>query len=204
MISTVILWVVVNIPLYSTFYSYKARSLNSIRIFSSNDDINSNKFNVNDKKALTKGNRNGKMDESVDLILAFSPTGSGIFDFSTFTMNDNNGRLTKESFYSWEKQIDTLLIDIKSVTKTNAILSLYSSILKKASLQILDPLQTATFELIVFSLVDSLMNNHPDSVPITSLIESMTSINIAYVDEFAKLIDDGGSDGFVQIILFII
>lgn len=175
--------IIYNFQCYPSLYFNRVLSRAKFDLFSTSSSSSNDKLA---KKPFRAGD---------DLIASFSNKGNEIFDFSTFSMNGNNKKLTKETFYAWEKQIDTLLIDLKSVSKKDVILNLYSSILNKASPQVLDPLQTATFELIVFSLVDTLMNNHPDEIPITSLIESMTSINIAFVDKFAAMIDDGGSDG---------
>lgn len=184
-IQLVLLNLIIYSQCYPSFYFSRVFSRTNVELFSTSSSPNNDKLA---KKTMIK-------DDASDLIVSFSNKGNEIFDFSTFSMNGVNNKLTKESFYSWEKQIDTLLIDLKTVSKKDVILNLYSSILNKASPRVLDPLQTATFELIVFSLVDTLMNNHPDEIPITKLIESITAVNIAFVDKFAVMIDDGGSDG---------
>lgn len=160
--------------LNSSFRLYKVRSFNFRYQLSSSDDfIGSNKdFNRIVLKPV-------KTDtQSIDLIQAFSSKDSDIFDFSTFSINNNqnNKMLTKGSFYQWEKQIDKLLIDLKSLKyKKETVLSLYTSILSKAATQVLDPLQTATFELVVFSLIDILLNNHPKEVGLSFYFYSYCS-----------------------------
>ena len=97
------------IPLNSSFRLYKTRSfISKYRLSSSDGFVGSNK---DSNRILLKP---VKADtQLIDLIQAFSSKDTDVFDFSTFSINNNQKSkiLTKESFYQWEKQIDKLLVD---------------------------------------------------------------------------------------------
>lgn len=123
------------------------------------------------------------------MIFSLSNLGDEAFDYSSEKL------LTAESLLVWEKHVDSLAAELNQLTNKPILLAVYASILKKAAIKELDPLQMATFQLFSNSIMDALVKLHPPTEAITSLIDEVTDVHLDFVDKFQPMIDDGGDDG---------
>ena len=123
------------------------------------------------------------------MIFSLSTMGDEAFNYSTERM------LTSESLQSWENHVDSLASQLNQLTNKAILLAVYGSILRKAAIKELDPLQMATFQLFSNSIMDALVKLHPPMEAITSLIDEITDVHLNFVDKFQPMIDDGGDDG---------
>ena len=123
------------------------------------------------------------------MIFSLSTLGDEAFNYSTERM------LTSESLQSWENHVDSLASQLNQLTNKAILLAVYGSILRKAAIKELDPLQMATFQLFSNSIMDALVKLHPPMEAITSLIDEITDVHLNFVDKFQPMIDDGGDDG---------
>ena len=124
------------------------------------------------------------------MIFSLSSLGDEAFNYSTERM------LTSEMLLSWEKHVDNLASQLNQLTNKAILLAVYGSILRKAAIKELDPLQMATFQLFSNSIMDALVKLHPPMDAITSLIDEITDVHLNFVDKFQPMIDDGGDDGY--------
>lgn len=143
----------------------------SISDSSSNGDIN--------KKITQVGKA------SAELVLSVTAKGNDVFDFSK-----SSNILTSEMFNLWERQVDDVISELTQFTRKDAVMSVYKSILTKASPIPLDPLQQATFEVFSNTLVDTLIKIHPEGAPITIVIDSLTNLHLSFIDDFARIINE--------------
>ena len=123
------------------------------------------------------------------MIFSLSTMGNEAFDFSSQRL------LTAESLQDWESRVDTLAGELNSLTNKPILLAVYASILKKAAIKELDPMQMATFQLFSNAIMDALVKLHNPMEAITSLIDEVTDVHLDFVDKFQPMIDDGGDDG---------
>ena len=91
-------------------------------------------------------------------------------------------RLTLEAVQLWEKEVDGVASDITKISDNTLLLELYSTILKKVSVKLLDPLEVASFEIMSGAIVDSLLRN-VGLVPITELVDEITQVHLNYIDD---------------------
>ena len=126
------------------------------------------------------------------IIFSLSTLGDEAFNFSSERM------LTSESLQSWESHVDSLASQLNQLTNNAILLAVYGSILRKAAIKELDPLQMATFQLFSNSIMDALVKLHPPMDAITSLIDEITDVHLNFVDKFQPMIDDGGDDGYMK------
>ena len=123
------------------------------------------------------------------MIFSLSNLGDQAFDFSSQRF------LTYESLLVWENKVDTLAAELNSLTNKPILLAVYASILKKAAIKELDPMQIATFQLFSNAIMDALVKLHNPMEAITDLIDEVTDVHLDFVDKFQPMIDDGGDDG---------
>ena len=123
------------------------------------------------------------------MIFSLSNLGSEAFDFSSQRL------LTYESLLVWESKVDTLAAELNALTNKPILLAVYASILKKAAIKELDPMQIATFQLFSNAIMDALVKLHNPMEAITDLIDEVTDVHLDFVDKFQPMIDDGGDDG---------
>ena len=123
------------------------------------------------------------------MIFSLSTAGDQAFDFSSQRF------LTAESLLVWESQVDSLAAQLNQLTNKAILLSVYASILKKAAIKELDPMQMATFQLFSNAIMDALLKLHNPMEPITGLIDEVTDVHLDFVDRFQPMIDDGGDEG---------
>ena len=125
------------------------------------------------------------------MIFSLSNLGNEAFDFSSQRL------LTYESLLVWESKVDTLAAELNALTNKPILLAVYASILKKAAIKELDPMQIATFQLFSNAIMDALVKLHNPMEAITDLIDEVTDVHLDFVDKFQPMIDDGGDDGWV-------
>ena len=123
------------------------------------------------------------------IMFSLTSKGSEIFDFASSSL------LTRESFFAWERQLETLVGELASLTNKDLLLSVYKSILEKASPLKLDPLQMAAFQLLANRIMDSLVSLRSPNSPVTALIDEVTDLHLNFVEKFQTMIDDGGDEG---------
>jgi len=109
-----------------------------------------------------------------------------------------NNELTQSSLDGWERQAEKVAGELRLLTDGAALYEIYSSLLKKAAPQVLDPLQMATFELLSGAVVDAQIRNFPKGTAVTALIDEATEVHLKFIEDFKTEIDDGGSDGYSQ------
>lgn len=109
-----------------------------------------------------------------------------------------NNQLTQSSLDGWERQAEKVAGELRLLTEAAALYEIYSSLLKKAAPQVLDPLQMATFELLSGAVVDAQIRNFPKGTAVTALIDEATEVHLKFIEDFKTEIDDGGSDGYSQ------
>ena len=125
------------------------------------------------------------------MIFSLSNLGDEAFSYSSEKF------LTAESLLVWETHVDSLAAELNQLTNKSILLAVYASILRKAAIKELDPLQMATFQLFSNAIMDALVKLHPPMEAITSLIDEVTDVHLDFVDKFQPMIDDGGDDGCV-------
>jgi len=113
-----------------------------------------------------------------------------VFDYVT----TSSRKITKESLFDWEAQLDELTNDIRKLQDTKALLHIYETILRKSAPIILDPLQITTFELIAGAVIDTLISLFPRNTPITALIDEITELHLEFVEKFRVYIDSADED----------
>ncbi len=113
------------------------------------------------------------------------------FDLAT------NNPLTDDSLQAWQSSTDKLVGEFKSMQESAMLLYMYEALLAKSAVVELDPLQMATFDILTGAIVDALVRLN-GAVAVTQLIDRVTDVHLDYIDKFAELIDDGGSDGYSQ------
>ena len=123
------------------------------------------------------------------MIFSLSNLGDQAFDFSSQRF------LTYESLLVWESKVDALAAELNALTNKQILLAVYASILKKAAIKELDPMQIATFQLFSNAIMDALVKLHNPMEAITDLIDEVTDVHLDFVDKFQPMIDDGGDDG---------
>lgn len=116
---------------------------------------------------------------------------------AAFTASTNN-QLTRSTLSSWELLVGSSTSELRQLQDTKILYAVYTSLLKKAATQTLDPLQLATFEMISGAIVDALIRMFPKNVPVTPLIDEITEVHLDFIEQFKDDIDDGGSDGYSQ------
>jgi hypothetical protein len=126
------------------------------------------------------------------MIFSLSNLGDEAFGYSSEKF------LTAESLLVWETHVDSLAAELNQLTNKSILLAVYASILRKAAIKELDPLQMATFQLFSNAIMDALVKLHPPTEAITSLIDEVTDVHLDFVDKFQPMIDDGGDDGCVS------
>jgi hypothetical protein len=119
-------------------------------------------------------------------------------DTLSLNMYSSEKFLTAESLLVWETHVDSLAAELNQLTNKSILLAVYASILRKAAIKELDPLQMATFQLFSNAIMDALVKLHPPTEAITSLIDEVTDVHLDFVDKFQPMIDDGGDDGCVS------
>lgn len=175
--------------------------LSHIQKMSTTDDENTDNIweDVNDfdepevekivvQEILTESQMEQRIAEQT-LILSLSTAAGNAFDFTITRTID------KDSLIMWEKQVDSMTAELQMLSDKPVLLGVYGSILKRAALKNLDPLQMATFQLFSSAIMDSLVKLHPPMEPITSLIDEVTDVHLDFVDKFQPMIDDGGDEG---------
>jgi len=158
----------------SMFHPLKASTSSS-----NTDNNNSDGLNEFNKKSGQFGKASSELVSSVSI------KGNQVFDFS-----ESRNILTSECFSLWEKQVDDVLGELTRFTRKDAVMSVYKSVLIKASAKALDPLQQATFEVFSNTLVDTLVKIHPEGAPITIVIDSLTNLHISFIDDFAQILNN--------------
>ena len=106
--------------------------------------------------------------------------------------------LSTESVDIWIKATDELSASYRALKDRNALLSEYLSLLSTASVNELDPMTMATYDILTGSIMDTLIKMQEAGSPITDLIDKVTDIHLDYIEKFQESIDDGGSDGYSQ------
>ena len=106
--------------------------------------------------------------------------------------------LSRESIDSWLQALDELAVSYKSLRDQDVLLSEYLSLLSTASVNELDPVMMATFDLLSGSIMDTLIKMEDTGAPITDLIDKVTDVHLDFIEVFQESVDDGGSDGYSQ------
>ena len=131
------------------------------------------------------------------LARSFSPSSLALKATKIFELASKPSIYTsKESLASWEVEIDGLVKEIRYVKKSDILLNIYYAVLSKSAINILDPLQIATFELISNSVMDGLIGIYPKNIPITELTDEITDLHLDFIEQFKKVIESSGDDRY--------
>jgi hypothetical protein len=126
-----------------------------------------------------------------ELYLVLATKGTRAFEAAT------PKTLTLTSIREWEKEVDSVAAELAQLGDNAILLQVYNTVLRKAAVKVLDPLEIATFEIMTGAIVDSLLCN-VGAVPLTDLVDEITKVHLDYIDGFRDMIDDGGEDGYSQ------
>ncbi len=134
------------------------------------------------------------------IVLSLTGKGAQAFDFfrSSSATNPLPSNINPASLYQWEQQVNSLSAELSQLTNKDALLAVYASLLIKVAPFQLDPLQTATFQLLSNAIMDTLIKLRPPMTPVTDLIDEVTAIHLDFVEKFQQMIDDGGDEGYSQ------
>lgn len=134
------------------------------------------------------------------IVLSLTGKGADAFDFfrSSSATNPLPSNINPASLYQWEQQVNSLSSELSQLTNKDALLAVYASLLMKVAPSQLDPLQTATFQLLSNAIMDTLIKLRPPMTPVTDLIDEVTAIHLDFVEKFQQMIDDGGDEGYSQ------
>eukprot|EP01038_Epipyxis_sp_PR26KG_P012590 gene12590-16883_t len=158
--------------------------------------------NFKQTHSILQANDKESADEDIQIMqsaltLTLITQAKEIFNIASNKDNQRNG-LTKETILLWERKLDSISSELRQLTNKKILLSTYENIIKLAAPLELDPLQLATFEVISFSIADTLVKLIPKNQPVTELIDEITDIHLSYIEEFRNVIDDGGDEGYSQ------
>jgi hypothetical protein len=151
-------------------------------------DLNRDRYNLRRYRLHSSLSKGDELDNQ--MALALSVRSSYVFDLVS-----SGELLTKEFLDKWELEINSAAAELRQLSNKSVLIKVYMSLLSKVSTQVLDPLQVATFEIMVNAIVDSLIRLAPKNEPITGLIDEITDNILDSIEGFQKRIDDGGDEG---------
>jgi len=126
-----------------------------------------------------------------ELYLVLATKGTRAFEAAT------PKTLTLKSIGEWEREVESVAGELAQLGDNAILLQVYTTVLRKAAVKVLDPLEIASFEIMAGAIVDCLLRN-VGAVPLTDLVDEITQVHLDYIDGFREMIDDGGEDGYSQ------
>ena len=95
--------------------------------------------------------------------------------------------LSTESVDIWIKATDELSASYRALKDRNALLSSICHY-SLASVNELDPMTMATYDILTGSIMDTLIKMQEAGSPITDLIDKVTDIHLDYIEKFQESI----------------
>ena len=82
----------------------------------------------------------------------------------------------------WEERLSNLVKELTQVDKMEILQKVYLAYLKRASSQILGPLQLTSFEIITRAVVDTMMSKQVEGASVTNLSDLFTDIHLECIE----------------------